>query len=146
MDTLLCDTLGLAELHPLVLSGSDGLGPPIASSNRITSFMHRTPRAPSRYTPPPSPYCTGNLHPFSLGPRGGIASHPALRKASHYAPRTQQNRVYPYPLGAGSVRPNPKMGAPDPENPLFLRVFCAQRGTETMVSDHGLGGKGQTMG
>ena len=26
----------------------------------------------------------------------------------------------PYPLGAGSAKPNPKMGAPDPENPLFL--------------------------
>ena len=32
----------------------------------------------------------------------------------------QQTRVYPYPLGAGSARPNPKMGAPDPEKPLFL--------------------------
>ena len=56
----------------------------------------------------------------------------------------QQNRVYPYPLGAGSARPNPKIGAPDPENPLF-RVFCSQRGIETMVSGHGLG-RGQTMG
>ena len=44
----------------------------------------------------------------------------------------QQTRVYPYPLGAGSARPNPKMGD-------------AQRGTETMVLDHGLG-RGQTMG
>ena len=32
----------------------------------------------------------------------------------------QRTRVYPYPLGEGSARPNPKMGAPDPENPLFL--------------------------
>ena len=30
-----------------------------------------------------------------------------------------EKRVYPYPLGAGSARPNPKMGAPDPENPYF---------------------------
>ena len=29
----------------------------------------------------------------------------------------QQTRVYPYPLGAGSARPNPKMGAP----PLLLK-------------------------
>ena len=51
----------------------------------------------------------------------------------------QQTRVYPYPLGAGSARPNPKMGAPDPENPLFL-VFSVLRGglrpwSQTMVSE-----------
>ena len=57
----------------------------------------------------------------------------------------QQTRVYPYPLGAGSARPNPKMGAPDPESPLFLGGLYAQRGIETMVSDHGLG-RGQTLG
>ena len=56
----------------------------------------------------------------------------------------QQTSVYPYPLGAGSARPNPKMGAPDPE-PFISRAFCAERGIETMVSDHGLG-RGQTMG
>ena len=43
--------------------------------------------------------------------------------------------VYPYPLGAGSARPNPKMGAPDPENPLFLGFSVTQRGIETMVSE-----------
>ena len=31
----------------------------------------------------------------------------------------QQTGVYPYPLVAGSARPNPKMGAPDPENLYF---------------------------
>ena len=51
----------------------------------------------------------------------------------------QQKRVYPYPLGAGSARPNPKMGAPDPENPLFLG-FAVLRGglrpwSQTMVSE-----------
>ena len=51
----------------------------------------------------------------------------------------QQTRVYPYPLGAGSARPNPKMGAPDPENPLFLG-FSVLRGrlrpwSQTMVSE-----------
>ena len=51
----------------------------------------------------------------------------------------QQTRVYPYPLGAGSARPNPKMGAPDTENPLFLG-FSVLRGrwrpwSETMVSE-----------
>ena len=51
----------------------------------------------------------------------------------------QQTRVYPYPLGAGSARPNPKMGARDPENPLFLG-FAVLRGglrpwSQTMVSE-----------
>ena len=54
-------------------------------------------------------------------------------------------RVYPYPLVVGSARPNPKMGAPDPENPLFVRFSGLKGGSETMVSDHGLG-RGQTMG
>ena len=40
----------------------------------------------------------------------------------------------PYPLGAGSARPNPKMGAEDPENPLFLG-FSVLRGG---FRDHGL--------
>ena len=44
-----------------------------------------------------------------------------------------QTRVYPYPLVAGSARPNPKMGAPDPENPLFLG-FSVPEGDR----DHGL--------
>ena len=51
----------------------------------------------------------------------------------------QQTRVYPYPLGAGSARPNPKMGAPDPENPLFLGFSVLRGGSrpwfQTMVSE-----------
>ena len=51
----------------------------------------------------------------------------------------QQTRVYPYPLGAESARPNPKMGAPDPENPLFLRFSVLRGGlrprSQTMVSE-----------
>ena len=51
----------------------------------------------------------------------------------------QQTRVYPYPLVAGSARPNPKMGAPDPENPLFLGFSVLRGGprpwSETMVSE-----------
>ena len=48
-------------------------------------------------------------------------------------PSNQQKGVYPYPLGAGSARPNPKMGAPDPENPLFLGFSVLRGGIETMV-------------
>ena len=51
----------------------------------------------------------------------------------------QQTRVYPYPLGAGSARPNPKMGAPDPGNPLFLGFSVLGGGlrpwSQTMVSE-----------
>ena len=36
-------------------------------------------------------------------------------------------------------------GRPKPRKPFISRVFCAQIGIETMVSDHGLG-RGQTMG
>ena len=46
----------------------------------------------------------------------------------------QQKRVYPYPLGAGSARPNPNM---DPENPLFLGFSVLRGGlrpwSQTMV-------------
>ena len=45
----------------------------------------------------------------------------------------QQTGVYPYPLGAGSARPNPKIGAPDPENPLFLGFLRSEA-----FQDHGL--------
>ena len=51
----------------------------------------------------------------------------------------QQKRVYPYPLVAGSARPNPKMGAPNPENPLLLGFSVLRGGlrpwSETMVSE-----------
>ena len=52
--------------------------------------------------------------------------------------KTQQAGVYPYPLGAGSARPNPNKGAPETENPLFV-AFTALRGglglwSQTMVS------------
>ena len=50
-----------------------------------------------------------------------------------------ETRVYPYPLGAGSARPNPKMGAPDPEKPLFLGFSVLRGGlrpwSQTMVSE-----------
>ena len=51
----------------------------------------------------------------------------------------QQTGVYPYPLGAGSARPNPKMGAPETENPS-CRGLTALRGglrpwSQTMVSE-----------
>ena len=37
----------------------------------------------------------------------------------------QQMGVYPYPLGAGSARPNPKKGTPDRES-FKHRVYSAE--------------------
>ena len=52
-------------------------------------------------------------------------------------------------LGAGPARPNPKMGAPDPENPLFLG-FSALRGLprppwSRKGPDHGVGVDPETV-
>ena len=55
------------------------------------------------------------------------------------------NRGLPLPLGRGVCETKSKNGRSRPRKPLISRVFCAQRGIETMVSDHGLG-RGQTMG
>ena len=49
------------------------------------------------------------------------------------------------PLGAGVCETKSKNGRPRPRKPFISSVVCAQRGIETMVSDHGLG-RGQTMG
>ena len=51
----------------------------------------------------------------------------------------QQTGVYPYPLSAGSARPNPKRGSPETENPLCIG-FAVLRGglwpwSQTMVSE-----------
>ena len=61
--------------------------------------------------------------------------------ATFHAATITVNKGYPYPLGAGSARPNPKMGAPDPENPLFLGFSGLGGGlrpwSQTMVSEGG---------
>ena len=62
------------------------------------------------------------------------------RLSGHLSERlSQQTRVYPYPVGVGSARPDPKMGAPDPENPLFLGFSVLRGGlrpwSQTMVSE-----------
>ena len=54
----------------------------------------------------------------------------------------QQTRVYPYFLGEGRARPTPKMGAPDPENPLFLGLSVLRGG---LGPDHGIGVDPETV-
>ena len=55
------------------------------------------------------------------------------------------NKGLPLPLGRGVCETKSKNGALQTQKTFISRVFCAQRGVETMVSDHGLG-RGQTMG
>ena len=55
------------------------------------------------------------------------------------------NTGLPLPLGRGVCETKFKNGRSTPRKPFLSRVFCAPRGSETMVSDHGLG-RGQTMG
>ena len=69
--------------------------------------------------------------------RGSVSSSGEIGKRL-----IQQTRVYPYPLVARSARPNPKMGAPDPENPLFLGFSVLKGGSRPWSRkgpDHGVG-------
>ena len=62
--------------------------------------------------------------------------------------RARQNSAdkgLPLPLGRGVCETKSKNGRSRPRKPFISRVFCARRGIETMVSDHGLG-RGETMG
>ena len=79
-------------------------------------------RSPSRHSP-------AKIHTFPIQDPHKISP-----------PRNSQRKgVYPYQSGAGSARPNPKMGAPDPENPLFLGFSVLRGGlrpwSQTMVSE-----------
>ena len=60
-------------------------------------------------------------------------------------PRNSANKGLPLPLGRWVCETKSKNGGSRPRSSFISRVFCAQRGIETMVSDHGLG-RGQTMG
>ena len=46
------------------------------------------------------------------------------------------NKGLPPALGRGVCETKSKNGRPRPRKPFISRVFCAQRGSETMVSDH----------
>ena len=60
-------------------------------------------------------------------------------------PLSAAKQGLPPPLGCGVCETKSKNGRSRPRKPFISRVFCAQRASETMVSDHGLG-RGQTMG
>ena len=87
---------------------------------------------------------THSLGCFSVpefwGVKQGVPNGPQKGEfIAFFSPFTQQTRVYPYPLGAGSARPNPKIRAPDPDNPLFLGFSVLRGGlrpwSQTMVSE-----------
>ena len=65
--------------------------------------------------------------------------------SSHFSVTFSANKGLPLPLGRGVCETKSKNGRSRPRKPSISRVFCRQRGIETMVSDHGLG-RGQTMG
>ena len=64
-----------------------------------------------------------------------------LSSSASLLEHVQQTRVYPYPLGRRvcETKTKSKNGRSRPRKPFISRVFFAQRGVETMVSDHGLG-------
>ena len=87
-----------------------------------------------------------SIYPFCLSQRLFMVS------VAHFASLSvclsaclQQTRVYPYPLGTGSARPNPKMGASDPENPAFLGLSVLRGGLRPWSrKDHGVGVEPET--
>ena len=60
-------------------------------------------------------------------------------------PCSQPTGVYPYPLGAGSARPNPEKGAPETENPLCIGFAALKRGVETQRKTKGQQLKGKII-
>ena len=81
-----------------------------------------------------SPFVKQDLAKLASSAKGGVMN--------------QQTRVYPYPLGAGSARPNPKMGAPAPENPLFLGFSVLRGGLRPWSRkgpNHGVGVDPETV-
>ena len=90
------------------------------------------------------PWHCGSLSQNCLNEiKSALPPHPPLQPQKiPNPPKTQQTRVYPYLLGAGSARPNPKMGAPGPENPLFLGFSVLRGGLRPWSRkgrDHGVG-------
>ena len=89
--------------------------------------------------PPSPPKDSGpkSLSLCSLFQKKSVMSGGSLNGPDLFTELFQETRVYPYPLVAGSARPNPQMGAPDPENPLFLGFSVLRGGprpwSETMV-------------
>ena len=75
-----------------------------------------------------------------MGPNYIHGPPPPLKRPSQgWGVYKSANRVYPYPLGAGSARPNPKKGAPEAEDPLFIGFTALGGGlrpwSQTMVSE-----------
>ena len=94
------------------------------------------------FTPTPS---ARGCNPVRDFPVGAKKSTQAVLQGVAF---TRQPRVYPYPLGAGSARPNPKMGSPDPETPLFLGFSVLKGGLRPWSrngADHGVGVDPETV-
>ena len=76
---------------------------------------------------------------------GMLICRPVTSQPLIFLQKESANKVLPLPLGRGACETKSKNGRSRPRKLFISRVFCAGRGIETMVSDHGLG-RGQTMG
>ena len=86
-----------------------------------------------------------NNHSEFLAPKKILATKSRKRLRFFEEKGISANKGLPLPLGRGVCETKSKNGPARPRKPFFSKVFCAQRGIETMVSDHGLR-RGQTMG
>ena len=82
---------------------------------------------------------------FRHGSYPPTAAGKGIPLSEPYESHQWANKGLPLPLGRGVCETKSKNGRSRPRKPFISRVFCARRGIETMVSDHGLG-RGQTMG
>ena len=87
----------------------------------------------------------GVLKIWALGVEREARAAKCPHRRKHQKPLrliSQQTGVYPYPLGVGSARPNPKKGAPDTENPSFVGLTVLRgrlRPWSQKGADHGVG-------
>ena len=117
------------------------INPPIDDADPIQKFsidpgIHTNLQNPAEWSPKGKP-----IRNFSIDPASSIRTSivdAIFADAISETSISQQTRVYPYPLVAGSARPNPKMGAPDPENPCYLGFSVLRGGprpwSQAMVS------------
>ena len=97
-------------------------------------------------TPPKlAPPAASRFSPLGCSQRMGTNLGGTKKKQPKVLLHRSANKGLPLPLGRRVCETKSKNGRSRPRKPFISRVFCAQRGIETMVSDHGLG-RGQTKG
>ena len=75
-------------------------------------------------------------HPVTLKSGKTMSSIlPRCKVLLYYNSKTSAKKGLPLPLGRGVCETKSKNGRARPRKPFISRVFCAQRGSETMVSE-----------